>query len=244
MSNELLFILQTLASLAIALFAFRMGRKWLMALVTLNIVLMNIFVIKQVDLFGMAATGGNVLYACIFLCTDLLSEHYGKKQAFKAVQIGFFASIVFVLMTQFMLKFTPNDWDIAQGAFETLFTLSPRIVAASMVTYLISQNLDVYLFHKIKDKTKGRLLWLRNNGSTFVSQFVDSAIFTMLAFYGVPGFEAIWSIILFTWIIKITVAALDTPFMYLSHVRFFQADYLKNSSSWFGKMLYRLQSDD
>jgi len=244
MSNETIFILQTLVSLALTLFAFRMGRKWLIALVAVNVVLMNIFVLKQMNLFGMAATGGNVLYASVFLATDLLAEHYGKKQAFKAVQVGFFASIVFLIMTQFVLKFSPSEWDFAQGSFETLFTLSPRIVAASMFTYLISQNLDIFLFHKIKEKTGGRLLWLRNNGSTFVSQFVDSTIFTLLAFYGVPGFEAIWSIILFTWIIKIIVAAIDTPFMYLSKVRFFQSDYLQNHTSWWGKLLYKLQDDN
>ena len=244
MSNETLFILQALVGLTMALFAFRMGRKWLMALIAVNVVLMNVFVMKQVDLFGLAATGGNVLYASVFLCTDLLAEHYGKKQAFKAVLIGFFASVFFLIMTQFMLKYAPNDWDFAQGAFETLFTLSPRIVGASMIAYLISQNLDIYLFDKIKQKTKGKMLWLRNNGSTFISQFIDSTVFTMLAFYGVPGFEAIWSIILFTWIIKLVVAAIDTPFIYLSKLPCFESDYLKKRSSWFGKMLHKLEDDE
>jgi len=244
MSNEVLFITQAIVSLTLALFAFRMGRKWLMAFIAVNIVLMNIFVTKQIDLFGMAATGGNVLYASIFLCTDLLAEHYGKKQAFKSIQIGFFASIIFVIMTQFMLNYAPNDWDFAQGAFETLFTLSPRIVAASMATYIISQNLDIYLFEKLNEKTGEKMLWLRNNGSTFVSQFVDSAIFTLLAFYGVPGFEEIWSIILFTWFIKIIVAVLDTPFIYLSKMRFFESDYLKNHNSRLGKILYKISEDD
>ncbi len=215
-----------------------------MALIAVNVVLMNVFVMKQVDLFGMAATGGNVLYASVFLATDLLSEHYGKKAAFRAVKIGFFGSVVFVVMTQFMLLMQPNDWDFAQGAFETLFTLSPRIVGASMVTYLVSQHLDIYLFDAIKKKTKGRFLWLRNNGSTFVSQFVDSSLFTLLAFYGVPGFEAIWSIIFFTWIIKIIVAGIDTPFMYLSKLSFFESDYLRHHKSWWGRALHKLSEDE
>ncbi|MBU1019170.1 MAG: queuosine precursor transporter [Patescibacteria group bacterium] len=218
MSNEVLFILQSLVLLSFALFAFRMGRAWLIGFLAVNVVLMNIFVLKQMTLFGLAATGGNVLYASVFLCTDLLCEHYGKKEALKAVRIGFFVSVVFVVMSQFILNFAPNDWDFAQGAFETIFTLSPRIVAASMATYLVAQHLDVYIFDKIKRATRGRMLWLRNNASTMVSQFVDSAMFTMLAFYGVPGFEAIFQIIIFTWIIKIIVAVLDTPFMYLSKV--------------------------
>jgi len=161
-----------------------------------------------------------------------------------AVQIGFFASVIFVIMTQFILKYAPNDWDFAQDSFRTIFTLSPRIVAASMITYLISQNLDIVLFEKIKEKTGEKMLWLRNNGSTFVSQFVDSTIFTFLAFYGVPGFEAIWSIILFTWFIKIIVAVMDTPFMYLSKMRFFEPEYLRNHQKWWGKLLHKLEDGE
>ena len=240
MSNETLFIVQSLISLMFALFAFKMGRKWLIAFLAVNVVLMNIFVLKQMTLFGMAATGGNVLYATVFLCTDLLAEHYGKKEALRAVRIGFFASVFFLVMTQFILKFMPNDWDFAQGSFETIFTLSPRIVGASMATYLVSQHLDVHIFHKIKKMTGGKLLWLRNNGSTFVSQFVDSAMFTLLAFYGVPGFEAIFQIIIFTWIIKIMIAVLDTPFMYLSRLPFFESGDLQAKKGWFGRLLGKI----
>lgn len=222
MSNNWIFIIQSLVSLMFVLMAFKMGKKWLVALLAVNVVLMNIFVTKQMMLFGLAATGGNVLYASIFLSTDMLAEHYGKKVALKAVRIGFFVSIFFLVMSQFILWFTPVGWDTAHGSLQTLFTLTPRIVGASMIAYLISQHLDVYLFERIKKSTKGKFLWLRNNGSTFVAQGVDSIIFTMLAFYMVPGFEQIWSIILFTWIVKLVVAVLDTPFMYLSKLKVFK----------------------
>ena len=213
MTNEILFILMSLITLAFVLAAFKLGRIWLIALIAVMAVMMNIFVIKGMYLFGLAVTGGNVLYASIFLATDLLSEHYGKKQARQAVMIGFFASLFFLVASQLILKFQPADYDFAQGAFETLFTLTPRIVMASMVAYLISQNLDVWTFTKIKKLTGGKHLWLRNNASTWTSQLVDSIIFTIIAFAGIyPLLE----MILFTYIIKIIVAAFDTPFIYLS----------------------------
>ena len=212
--NETYFILMSLVSLGFMLLAFRLGKAWVIGLIAVNAVLMNIFVIKGMYLFGMAATGGNILYASMFLGTDLLTEYYGEKEARKAVMIGFFASVFFIVMSQFILKFTPADYDFAQDALKTIFSLTPRIVAGSMIAYLISQNLDVYFFHKIKEKTKGKYLWLRNNGSTWISQAIDSVIFTLIAFWGV--FPDIWQIILFTYIIKVIVAAIDTPFMYLS----------------------------
>lgn len=216
LTNEVLFILMSLTSLGFVLIAFRLGKSWLIGLVSAQAVLMNIFVIKGMYLFGLAATGGNVLYASIFLATDLLGEHYGKKAANQAVRVGFFVSIFFLVASQFILKFIPADYDIAQGAMQTLFTLVPRIVIASMVAYLISQHLDVWSFDKIKKLTNGKYLWLRNNGSTMTSQLVDSIIFTLIAFWGV--YPNLVQLILFTYIIKIVVAAIDTPFIYLSKV--------------------------
>lgn len=212
--NELLFILMTLISLFFMLIAFRLGKSWVIAMIAASAVLANIFVVKGIYLFGLAATGGNVVYASIFFGTDLLCEHYGKKEARKAVWIGFFASVFFLVSSQFILRFVPADYDIAQEGFKTIFSLTPRIVLGSMIAYLISQNLDVWIFHKIKTKTKGKFLWLRNNASTLTSQLIDSIIFTLIAFLGV--YPHLWQMILFTYIIKLVVAALDTPFIYLS----------------------------
>ena len=215
MHNEILFILEALVSLSFVLLAFRLGKPYLIGLIAADVILMNIFVVKGMYLFGWAATGGNVLYASIFLATDILCEHWGQKEATRAVRVGFFVSLFFLAMSQFILKFIPADYDIAQGALETLFTLTPRIVLGSMAAYLVSQHLDVWLFHKIKEKTGDKMLWLRNNGSTFVSQLVDSVIFTVIAFAGVyPLLE----LIVFTYIIKIIVAVLDTPFIYLARI--------------------------
>ncbi len=214
MENSLWFIVWVIVCLAFVLAAFRMGKSWLFGIVVANAILANIFVLKGMYLFGLAATGGNAVYAAIFLATDLLAEHYGPKVARQAVFMGFFASIFFLVGTQFILKFQPADFDIAHQSFALIFGFTPRIIIASMAAYLTSQNLDIWIFHRIRAKTGERFLWLRNNGSTIVSQLIDSTIFTFLAFWGV--YEELIQLTIATWAIKVVVAACDTPFIYLA----------------------------
>ncbi len=240
MTNELAFLLQTVAGLVFALVAFRLGRTWLYAYVGMAIILANIFVTKQFDLFGIAATGGNVVYGSIFLATDLLSEHYGKAAARKAVLIGFFAALFYLVMSQFILLFEPNqnDWGAAAG-MASIFSAGPSIIVASLAAYLVSQFHDIWAYHLWKTKFAGRFLWLRNNLSTIVSQGLDSVIFTVLAFSILPilvfnsdtslPVEVLWQIVLTTYLFKILVAVIDTPFIYLSHR--WRPDDLTNSKT-------------
>lgn len=227
MSNELLFIIQTIIGLAFTLVAFSMGRNWLYGYIAVCIVLANIFVTKQITLFGIPATGGNVLYGSIFLATDLLSEHFGKREARQAILLGFGAALFYLIMSQFILKFSPSpdDWGAADG-MATIFDFAPAIVLASLMAYLILQFHDIWAFHWIREKTGGRYLWLRNNGSTWVSQLIDSVVFSILAFLVLPilfpnaealPFDIVVGIIISTYFLKILVAAIDTPFIYLSH---------------------------
>ncbi|MDP6668558.1 MAG: queuosine precursor transporter [Candidatus Krumholzibacteria bacterium] len=213
MSNGLIYILQTLGTLALVLACFRLGRVWLVSYMAMATVMMNLVVVKQISLFGLAATGGNVLYASLYLATDLLSEHWGAKEARRAVRIGFVGGLFFLVTTQVMLRYTPLDFDVAHPHMAELFGFLPRIVLGSLAAFLTAQHLDVWLYHKIRSLTGDRHLWLRNNGSTWISQAVDTGVFYFIAFAGVlPIGEAI----LFTWILKILIAALDTPFLYWS----------------------------
>lgn len=205
-----------LIGLSTCLAAFYLGRAYLYGYVAAAIILMNVFVVKGVYIFGIATAGGNVLYAGIFLATDILNEHYGRKEAQKAVWLGFFVTIFFLVMAQLFLRLVPADYDIAQGAMETLFGFLPRIVAGSLIAYLVSQSLDVYLFQRIKKATGEKWLWLRNNGSTAVSQLVDTTLFTLIVFWGV--YPKLWQFILFAYALKLIIAVCDTPFMYLSRL--------------------------
>ena len=231
MINESLFLLQTVVGLVFTLIAFRLGRHWLYGYIAVCIVLANLFVTKQISLFGLAATGGNVVYGAIFLSTDLLAEHYGKKAAREAVFIGFFAALFYTVMSQFMLRFIPSgeDWGAAEG-MRQIFAVAPTVILASLSAYMVSQLHDIWAFHAIREKTRGKFLWLRNNASTWLSQLIDSIIFSSLAFLIFPTitgreqfllpFNTVVQIAVSTYLLKLMVAAMDTPFIYLSyHVR-------------------------
>ncbi|NQT62769.1 MAG: queuosine precursor transporter [Candidatus Marinimicrobia bacterium] len=227
MSNEVIFFIQTIIGLAMVLFAFRMGKNWLYALIAINYVLANIFVTKTITLFGFEATGGNVLYGAIFLSTDILSEYYGKAAARKGVFIGLGATLFYLVMSQFMITYeaSPNDWGASAG-MDTIFSFAPGIVLASVIAYLVSQLHDVWAFHFWKAKFEGKLLWVRNNLSTASSQLIDSITFALLAFAVFPRLfldpasvlpmSVVWEIVLTTYILKLIIAFIDTPFIYFS----------------------------
>ncbi len=215
--NEILWLGFALLDLCMVLLVYRFfGRVGLFGLIVFNLIICNIQVLKTIELFGLTTTLGNILYASVFLSTDILSEVYGKKQAKKAVMLGFTALVMTTVYMQIALRFIPDASDFAQPHLEAVFGLMPRIALGSMAAYLVSQLHDVWAFHLIRDKTSGKHLWLRNNLSTLVSQLLDSLIFCLIAFWGV--FEgAVWTeILLTTYLFKILVAFMDTPFIYLA----------------------------
>lgn len=219
--NETLWIAFAIADLCMVLAVYRFfGRVGLFGLIVFNLLLCNIQVLKTVELFGLTTTLGNVLYASVFLSTDLLSEFHGSKEARKGVLLGFVALVMMVGYMQIALAFQPAADDFAQPHLSALFGFMPRIALASMAAYLVSQLHDVWAFHAIRQRTGGRLLWLRNNASTVVSQLLDSAIFCTIAFWGLFPVNVFWEIMLSTYVIKVAVAALDTPFIYLARRMF------------------------
>lgn len=215
MTNELWwFVMMAVNFLAVMLVYRLWGKIGLFAWMPLSVMMANVQVIKLVDLFGIGATLGNIVYATGFLVTDILSENHGKKEATQAVWIGFFSLLAMTLIMTLALKFTPSADDFAQPALETIFTVMPRLAFASMVAYLLSQGHDVWAFHFWKKRTQGKWLWLRNNASTMVSQLLDSVVFTTLAFYGTVPTDVFWQLVISTYVLKFVVAALDTPFVY------------------------------
>lgn len=219
MPNECIFILTVLIYLGSVLLLYKaFGKNGLFAFAIFGTLLGNIAVCKNVDMFGVATTAGNVLYASTFLVTDILSEKYGKKDAAKAVAYSFSIMVLWMLGTQLILWFTPNANDYINESLKVVFGLVPRITIASLVGFVISQNFDVFLYHFIWDKTNHTKakLWLRNNGSTLISQAIDTVLFMTIAFWGVYPTSVFVSILLTTYLFKAIVALLDTPFMYLA----------------------------
>ena len=215
--NNLLWAGFVIIDLALAVIVYRFfGKFGLYALIVASVITANIQVMKTVQLFGMVATLGNVLYGSIFFTTDILSEIYGKKAARRGVWLGFIGMTLMTVWMQIGLKFIPDASDFAQGSMDTIFGLMPRVAAGSMVAYLVSQHHDIFAFHFWKNKTKGKALWLRNCVSTMVSQAIDTVIFCFIALWGLFD-TGIWlQILATTYFLKWLVAVVDTPFIYLA----------------------------
>ncbi len=219
--NELLFIISTILFLGAVLLIYRLfGKAGIYAYIGFASILANIQVTKSIVLFGLTTTAGSVLYASTFLCTDILSEKYGKKYATKGVLIGIFMSILWLIGTQGTVLLKPSSNDLISDALSKVLNTVPRITIASLVAYAVSQMIDVILYHMIWNKTghtkKG--LWIRNNGATLISQLIDSVVFVTIAFLGVYEKNVFISILITTYLFKAVIALCDTPFIYLARM--------------------------
>lgn len=216
--NEALFFIAIIINFICVTLSYRFfGKTGIYAWIALATVIANIEVVKCVDIFGMPLTLGNITYGSIFLATDILSEKYGRSKAQKGVFIGFFSLLILTVFTQIDLLYIPNSDDFSQAAMQTLFTLTPRICFGSMLAYLISNTLDVFLYEKIKKLfPSDKFIWLRNNVATMTSQFVDTILFTLIAFLGVFSIKTVIELCITTYLVKILIAVCDTPFLYLA----------------------------
>jgi queuosine precursor transporter len=215
-TNEALWLLMLVANFAAILLAFRLfGRAGLYVWIALAGVVANIQVSKTVEILGMTATLGNIVYATSFLATDILSERYGKDAAKRGVGVGFFAVLSVTLLMQLAILFSPAPSDTMHAALREVFGVLPRIAGASLLAYVISQRHDVWAYHFWWERFPGPL-WLRNNLSTIVSQLIDSVVFTVGAFLGVFPPGVLFQIVVTTYLFKAVVALLDTPFLYLA----------------------------
>lgn len=221
MTNELLIIISFIVIYGGVILFYRFfGKKGLLAFNVLATILANIEVLILVRAFGIEMTLGNVLFASTFLITDILSENHSRKDANRAVVISTLCSVFFVIISQMWLLYTPSENDWASGSFHIIFSSTPRVVCASLAVYLVSQLTDVWLYHKWWDWCKKRFgdsrkgLWIRNNGSTMISQLMNTILYTFLAFYGTYPMQTLVSIAASTYLIYFITSLLDTPFVY------------------------------
>jgi len=185
--------------------------------------MMQIFVVKLVPLdltlIGLGVTSfvlSEFLFAVTFPVTDVVTEVWGAKRARMIVYGGAFVNM-FVMcgISLAMALPSPDYWQNQNDAYSLLYAAAPRIWVASITAVVVSQLLDIYIFNVIRSATNGRWLWLRNNGSTLVSQAADTVIFYMIAFYGLIPDSALISLLIGNYLLKIFLAALDTPLVYI-----------------------------
>lgn len=223
-NQDLLWFVTIAVDLSFAILLYRLfGRQGLYASIVLSLLLANLQGPKLTEIFGLQTSMGVILYSSIYFATDLLSEKYGKAEATRAVMIGFTVSVIIIVMISLSLLYQPaSDPDVAvfaqsvHDATTTLFNFTPRFVFGSLLAYLISQRLDVWLFHLIKERTQGRHLWLRNNLSTLCSQALDTVIYGLVVWWGVVDLVTAMQLALAKYLFKVIIALVDTPFIYLA----------------------------
>ncbi|RMH03828.1 MAG: VUT family protein [Planctomycetota bacterium] len=185
------------------------------SLIVCNLVA-NKFLTVDLGFKTFVLSAGALPYPLTFLVTDLLSEIYGRRRADRVVQVGFVVSLFVLGVLWLGSRFPAVEGSIVDDAtYERVFHSAWRVMAASMTAYLAAQFADIRLFHFWKRLTGGRHLWLRNNGSTLVSQFLDSSLVVLVLFAGVWSGERIVDTVLDLWLFKALVALADTPFFYL-----------------------------
>lgn len=215
--NELIILGEVVVVFSVLLLCKKLfGKTGMIAWVSLATVMANIITAKNVNVFGLSTAIGTVMFASTFLATDVLAECYSPEDAKKAIKIGLFSNIILIVSTQIALLYTPSEFDYAHGAMQTLFSLNLRISIASAAMYYIANMADIYVFGKIKAKTDGKMLWLRNNIATILCNCLENFGFIGLAFAGIYDFGTIMTIAISTSVIEAAVAVCDTPFLYMA----------------------------
>ncbi|MFD0589468.1 queuosine precursor transporter [Paenibacillus sp. GCM10027627] len=213
-------VLFMLVHFGLFLLCFRMfGKKGLYAWIGFATVIANIQVTKTIEMsigtLAIVMTLGNTIYTSIYMTTDLLNERYGQQAAKRAVWFGFFTLIASTILMQMTLAFVPQAEDFAHEPLTAIFGFLPQVAAGSMCAYFVSQFLDVRVFSYLKEKFPVRnQFWIRINGSSLVSQFVDSLVFCTIAFYKVHSFDIWIQIFLTTYLLKLLISFLATPVLY------------------------------
>lgn len=223
MINEILLIASIFVIYGIVIASFAIFKeKGLYLMTIIATIAANIEVLIVVDAFGMEMTLGNVLFASMFLVSDIASEIYGKKTAKTTVYLGIATSVIFMIISQSWLFYVPNANDFAMPGIKTIFSNTPRLMLAGLGVYVVCQLFDVWLYHKWWDITtkhfgnSKKFLWLRNNGSTLISQLVNTVLFNIAAFAGIHDAKTIVNIIISCYVIFVVTSLADTPFVYIA----------------------------
>lgn len=209
MINEALFITHTIITILLSIGALRLGEHALIATLCLFGILSNIFVAKQMTLFGFAVTCSDVYAVGSILCLNILQEYFGKTKAMKAIWASLFCLVVFLTMSQLHLWYLPNHFDTTQEHYQALLNIMPRITIASITSYLAVQCIDTRIFAWLQTLFLGKFFTLRTVISLVFSQTIDTVLFSFLGLYGIAG--SVTQIIIVSLVVKLLVIGLSTP---------------------------------
>ncbi len=204
--NEYVFFLHLIIAAVFLVPFIKLGKQALICWICLQPILANLFVLKQILLFGFTVTCSDVYAVSTALGLNLLQEYYGKESAKKAVWISFMLLLFFVVMSAIHLLYQASEQDYAQSAYVLILSATPRLVAASIVSFFCVQWLDVQFFGFLKTKAHRLSLFTRNILSLSVSQFFDTVLFTFLGLWGLVS--ELFDVFLVSFIVKLTIALL------------------------------------
>src|SRR3989344_9006595 len=160
MNNEILFIITATSTFSFVFYSFFWGRRWLYAAITINLIAITIFGAELVSIFGRVTNVGNIFYAAVFFAGQLLVEHYGKDEGKKSIWLGFSSVLSLIIMGQVMLQYLPHPESLKVAeALGAVFTFAPRIALASLLAYLCSQSLNIYIYSYLSH-IKEKKIWL------------------------------------------------------------------------------------
>ena len=191
-------------------------------LIALTIYLASLFAANTLGLkimpfiLGLHVSVAIFSFPFVFLTTDVIGEVYGKKMARFFVRCGFIATAIFLAYSIISLAL---PWDAAgewvHGSYDTVFGISFRIAIASLVAFAVAEFQDVYAFFLVREKIGEKYFWLRSLISNIWSQFLDSALFMVIAFYGIYNNDVLIRIIITWWLFKVAMGLAYTPLSYL-----------------------------
>jgi len=223
-NQEVLWLTTLVLDLAGTIILYRFfGKAGLQIAIATAIILANLQGPKLTVIFGIETTLGVIFYSSIFFATDVLSEIYGREEANKAVRMGFAVSVIVLVMLSLAMLYQPSDRQFAHDihdAFGTILNFTPRFVLGSLFAYYISQSFDVWAFHRIREITGEKWLWLRNNLSTMSSQIVDTFIFSLVVWWGTVDLATALKLGAAKYVFKIAIAMIDTVFLYWARYLF------------------------
>jgi uncharacterized integral membrane protein (TIGR00697 family) len=187
----------------------------LMAVFISALMIANIVAIKIVDVRFANVTAGIFFYPITFIIADTISEIWGRRVARQAVWIGLFMNLCMVGAFTLVIQMPSAVFFVNQAELETILGGVPRIVLASLIAYSISQNIDVYLFTRLREKTNGRHLWLRSNVATITCQLLDTTVFFVIGFIGLMPLPEMAAATGTEFGVKVAMSVIGTPIIYL-----------------------------
>jgi hypothetical protein len=192
--------------------------NWFVGVVALfitSLITANITAVKLVDLFGFILPAAIFIFPLSYITGDVLTEVYGYRKARQVIWLGFFCNLITVAAIWIGQILPPASFWDGQGAYERILGYTPRILGASFLAYLVGEFANSFVLAKMKIATRGRWLWSRTIGSTFIGQGLDSLVFISLAFGGAIPLPGLLTAILTQWLAKTVYEVLATPFTYL-----------------------------